>query len=997
MSDMPQEIALFQKVKNESARKRLNIKAAFFWCTSKKESLALSRMALAMDEAGFDDEDFARPIRVNLPVVDDMPLEGIFDTTFCDRYQLGDDGMTFALIPGAAPLAPAGEKIVEGTDTTVVDGVDTLTGEIVDHEALDAAANGGETPDPDLRVDEDDNDKTEYPVAEMAFSRRLLSQYIGDKTAHHIKHKQRAQVIALALDTDDHHAQNLLLAARNSPELENLSTADLCKFTNAYKTVFNKEKRHELARVIQFTKLWVSTEHIDRGVLVKEWAAGNLVAASSTAEQSPPEPEVYKRSVPQSAANLSIEIAVAQLYPDAEPGNVSRAQLTGAKALQDRKEPIHTKAVKTLEKITDIFEYSAPTIFAATRAIKWNGEEAVVDLRAQARDWLAEHGIYENGQPSNGYSDWKDDSHAVNSSAAPSSEEIDKQLAAERGEFVPGISDPNDPKWVKTETGQQKAEPELVKKVAEGVFDVTALLQGSSTHGTKQEVETTSDVQIQEVNSHEESAGDALPQSENALQSDEGGDDNGMETAVALSQANHSEPIADHFEDFSHQDEPEQQQSEPDPQPVWPSHFEPGRYEGVPNEVYHSANGISSTMLKDARISLMYYNARHVEKTIPREETKAFLFGGHSHAFILEPGKIDAEYAVPTPPPEDLIRTTADMTAIIKGHNDTLPALMTPEEMKAWIDEYNATLTPPLSLSAGAEETANLYVSLPEEFQRIPDGTKHTAIAQRACIKEYNASLQPMLKVSGTRDQMLDQIASVSPELAEEERSKPQPLNVSGSRAQLIDAVRQIRPDAVFTEDFEEEQERIRAGRTYISLDMYQHVKAVEKAVFSHPSASRLLNHPMRQSEVSYFGFDEETGLELRVRPDLEIQLPHSRIGSDLKTVSLGNVKQERLRDRLHREIIERDYHLSAAMYCDVAGLDEFSWIFVNKDPGYHWVAVVEASSELLELGRLEYRRTLRLINEAMETNNWPAPITEDYTDQLNDFDLRRFEALSAM
>ncbi len=58
----------------------------------------------------------------------------------------------------------------------------------------------------------------------------------------------------------------------------------------------------------------------------------------------------------------------------------------------------------------------------------------------------------------------------------------------------------------------------------------------------------------------------------------------------------------------------------------------------------------------------------------------------------------------------------------------------------------------------------------------------------------------------------------------------------------------------------------------------------------------------------------------------------------------LGCVRQERLRDRRHREIIERDYHLSAAIYCDVSILDKFFWIFVNKDAGYHWLAVVEAS-----------------------------------------------------
>ncbi|OPF13125.1 hypothetical protein B5C11_23815, partial [Salmonella enterica subsp. enterica serovar Typhimurium] len=65
------------------------------------------------------------------------------------------------------------------------------------------------------------------------------------------------------------------------------------------------------------------------------------------------------------------------------------------------------------------------------------------------------------------------------------------------------------------------------------------------------------------------------------------------------------------------QNVPESQQEEPEA--AWPEYFEPGRYEGVPNEVYHAANGISSTQVKDARVSLMYFNARHVEKTIVKE------------------------------------------------------------------------------------------------------------------------------------------------------------------------------------------------------------------------------------------------------------------------------------------------------------------------------------------------------------------------------------------
>lgn len=149
----------------------------------------------------------------------------------------------------------------------------------------------------------------------------------------------------------------------------------------------------------------------------------------------------------------------------------------------------------------------------------------------------------------------------------------------------------------------------------------------------------------------------------------------------------------------------------------------------------------------------------------------------------------------------------------------------------------------------------------------------------------------------------------------------------------------------------------------------------IQKALLEHPTAGKLLTHPSRAVEVSYFGIDEETGLEVRVRPDLELDMGGLRIGADLKTISMWNIKQEGLRAKLHREIIDRDYHLSAAMYCETAALDQFFWIFVNKDENYHWVAIIEASTELLELGMLEYRKTMRAIANGFDTGEWLASL----------------------
>ncbi|PII51940.1 hypothetical protein BMF90_02865 [Serratia sp. OLHL2] len=429
-------------------------------------------------------------------------------------------------------------------------------------------------------------------------------------------------------------------------------------------------------------------------------------------------------------------------------------------------------------------------------------------------------------------------------------------------------------------------------------------------------------------------------------------------------------------------------------EPAAPAYFEPGRYLDIPNEVYHSANGISSTMAKDARISLMYYHGRHVIKTIQRERTDPMTFGSLVHALALEPEKLDEEFSVEPVIPDGAFTDTASMRAFIEQHNASLPKQTDADTLRAVIEKHNATLQAPYALGGNADEIGQFYMLLPPEFQSIPEDAKITATAMKACIKEYNATLPAPLKTTGGRDALLEQLATIDPEFVEKERAIPAPLPVSGSKEDMAARIKTILPTAVFADEVISAWKNSSDQRQTITQAQMKHAKAIQRALFTHPSAGQLLQHPQRAVEVSYFGIDEETGLELRVRPDLEIESGGLRTGFDLKTVSMGNVKQSALRARLHREIIERDYHLSAGMYCDVAALDQFFWIFVNKDEHYHWVAIVEASADLLELGRLEYRKTLRDIKQAQDTGVWPEPITEEIVDDINDFDQRRMEAL---
>ncbi|ECG5927047.1 exodeoxyribonuclease [Salmonella enterica subsp. enterica serovar Senftenberg] len=940
---------------------------ATVWFTAKSEARANLMLDVVLEDAEIETgrgKDYARPIRTNFPVVNELPPEGEISFTFTNYYRLGEDGMTWEQIPGVT--LPSSEAATVARQH-IVDGVDTETGEVLeDHtENFGNESNSpaqATAPAPELTV-----------VATMPLRHRVLAQYIGEgEYLYHVDASQKKEILRLEMDTDNSYVQNLLLAAENVEAFKKAIEHDIHKIVNAVKKVFPVDgKTPELATVIQFLKTWFETEHIDRGLLVKEWAKGNRVSAIQRTESGANAGGGNKTDrnpdYEHTLDTLDVEIAMATLPMDFNiyelPGSVYRR----AKEIVKKKESPFKEWSAALRATPGILDYSRAAIFALIRSAHPEFYHYPGRLQGYINANLTETDHENPTEEALTAARHTPEKDAV--------EEANRQLAAARGEYVEGISDPNDPKWVKTGTSQPTTEPELVKNVGNGIFDVSALMQNSSTHGTETNPETTSNVQVQKADSDEKQAGDAV-------QAGEGDLGTGKE-AVTVENQNQAE---------AQQNVPESQQEEPEA--AWPEYFEPGRYEGVPNEVYHAANGISSTQVKDARVSLMYFNARHVEKTIVKERSPVLDMGNLVHALALQPENLEAEFSVEPEIPEGAFTTTATLREFIDAHNASLPALLSADDIKALLEEYNATLPSQMPLGASVDETYASYEQLPEEFQRIENGTKHTATAMKACIKEYNATLPAPVKTSGSRDALLEQLAIINPDLVAQEAQKSSPLKVSGTKADLIQAVKSVNPAAVFADELLDAWRENTEGKVLVTRQQLSTALNIQKALLEHPTAGKLLTHPSRAVEVSYFGIDEETGLEVRVRPDLELDMGGLRIGADLKTISMWNIKQEGLRAKLHREIIDRDYHLSAAMYCETAALDQFFWIFVNKDENYHWVAIIEASTELLELGMLEYRKTMRAIANGFDTGEWPAPITEDYTDELNDFDVRRLEAL---
>lgn len=1072
-------------------------KDAVIWFTAKSAARANLQLDVALEEAGIEEtgrgKDYAKPIRTDFPVYNDLPEEGTVDYTWCERYALQDDGRTWlpkagaestgSVVNTAAPettvkvetidesvtlenrtpavrfafhltsdkyqthiskaqqLAASEMSLDEGNtylqnlllaknDTPevaelslnaewkLVQAIKQVFAPDEEHEVKllaafmadwlrvdagdrnevvrewrsgkltllksertsDAGVETGQhiATDDGIQIGEHDDENTRYPVCRMPFRKQLLSQFTADELRHHVTREQYEAISALEMDTDNSYVQNLLLAAENCEEIKGYDTKDLWCYTDAIRKVFSQEKRHELALVLRFTKIWAETDYIDRGILAREWAAGNHISSVQRTDFGTNADGGYVTDRGEGAHHtmdtLDLEIACALLPMDFHHFEIPSSVLRRAKEIVAKREEPWKSWSAILRNQPGVLSVNRAAIFNVIRIAPEN----------------------------------------IHHTPVAHLEFVNKTMTAEFNsavELLP-LSEPV------VEVEAQATQPK-VENLGGGIFSIDALLGGTTdpvintssneVQKTENAAETTSDVQMETTQPEKVENTDPVQPGEGA----DAADTQAVTVApaeilaaAAPSLTNQEQAGVHQKTDSVSQEETEPAQSEPksaqnepevhqeEPAVEYPAYFEPGRYEGLPNDVYHAANGISSTQVKDARVSLMYFNARHVEKTIVKERSAVLDMGNLVHALALQPEQLDAEFSVEPVIPEGAFTTAATLRAFIDEHNASLPALLSADDIKVLLEEYNATLPPQVPLGANLEETAQNYMALPADFQRIDGDQKQTATAMKACIKEYNATLPTPVKTSGSRDALLEQLAIINPDMVVQEAQKPQPLKVSGTKADLIQAVKTVKPDAVFADELLDAWRDNPEGKVLVTRQQLGTALNIQKALLAHPTAGMLLTHPSRAVEVSYFGFDEETGLEVRVRPDLEIDLDGVRIGADLKTISMWNVKQESLRARLHREIIERDYHLSAAMYCETAALDQFFWIFVNKDENYHWIAIIEASADLLELGMLEYRKAMRAIATGFDTGEWPAPIIDDYTDELNDFDLRRLEAL---
>ncbi|EPW1433714.1 RecE family exodeoxyribonuclease [Salmonella enterica subsp. diarizonae serovar 16:z10:e,n,x,z15] len=650
---------------NLRAKVKSGLKDVVFWISAKSDARALREMENALEDADIKRSAFFKDaVITGLPVYNDLPQEGELDFTWCERYAFSDDTGTWLPIAPAQPEPAASDNasISEGdTDENATDNTDsgdttsaasadagTTTAATNSDSATDAAGSanaavntstegvGAETATDELPAWEfnvngermaDVEKEMLQPVVGMDDRHRILSQFIlEDKFSHNITPEQLAEVSRLELDVSDNYIQDMLLATRNAPAIHKLNTPDLWKYTDSFKKVFVRDKRHPLSRMINFNQAYADAHPIDRGLLVKEWIKGNYVSriekSGTTSDSASATSESQKTSATKASAAISGKPATKTTYK-AIGIRIGRALAKGAVTY-----PITARDVEQGKAIVEAdgeeFKRWSAT-YRITENIQFYDEKTHIEMirqaprevvtgspelrRAYVDNYLSAYGtldpdqmVYmpkrapveheenqervrkagknlrdmaagrfncneEETQPTGTLADEPAATEAVEpdttkhhqdsqqveteSSVAVTDdgdqsqrEQVSKQLAAERGDFVPGISDPSDPKWVHNdysasasnegekkevatdsaadtadyvdhqeafsnqhepennhsepstnhnepetpETGPKNQQPEPVTKVADGVFDVSAFFADTSNQGEKTEI-----------------------------------------------------------------------------------------------------------------------------------------------------------------------------------------------------------------------------------------------------------------------------------------------------------------------------------------------------------------------------------------------------------------------------------------------------------------------------------------------------------------------------
>jgi exodeoxyribonuclease VIII len=213
--------------------------------------------------------------------------------------------------------------------------------------------------------------------------------------------------------------------------------------------------------------------------------------------------------------------------------------------------------------------------------------------------------------------------------------------------------------------------------------------------------------------------------------------------------------------------------------------------------------------------------------------------------------------------------------------------------------------------------------------------------------------------------------------MAGETKREPSKAMMLGTMAHLA-VLEPQKLDTAFVEKPEGIDFRTKLGKEWkesvgampvLDQDEARAVRGIRDSIAAHDAAKALLAGC--DSEVAMFS-EHRSGLWIKGRVDaLKVESDNEAVIVDVKTTSAGADY-----NTFSRQAASLNYHVSAAWYCHLAGLNglppcRFYWIAVEVAPPYA-VAVYEIHPDALDLGVGMMNDALGLIAQCEDDGVWP-------------------------
>ncbi|EAW2934659.1 hypothetical protein DQ783_28555 [Salmonella enterica subsp. enterica serovar Newport] len=524
---------------NLRAKVKSGLKDVVFWISAKSDARALREMENALEDADIKRSAFFKDaIITGLPVYNDLPQEGELDFTWCERYAFSDDTGTWLPIAPAQPVQP---EPADSDNASISEGhTDEYTTDNTDPGDTSSATSDAST-DTGAATAATDSDSATSAAGSANAAANTSTEGVGTETATTATDELPAWEFNVNGERmADVEKEMLQTTAGDTSDLQNAKNGETGSSTRPRRSekpthrTINYELGCGFYDDLDFDNLRPAMDFAKRIIAEdrEDWKRMSITAGII------PDIKEFDR---QTIIDLVRKAPKAVLTGSPELRRTWCESFLAVHGVRDPDwyEYVPNKAAATHEENLETVR-KAGKCLRDIEAGRFQCDEEKPQPAAVLAD---EPAATETVEPDTTEHHQDPQQVETESSVADDGEQalrekVSKQLAAGRGDFVPGISDPSDPKWVhndysasasnegeKTEnedadevnqnddtviqntdsvnhsepsadqiepevpeTEPKSLQPEPVTKVADGVFEASAFFADTSNQGEKTEI-----------------------------------------------------------------------------------------------------------------------------------------------------------------------------------------------------------------------------------------------------------------------------------------------------------------------------------------------------------------------------------------------------------------------------------------------------------------------------------------------------------------------------